>query len=73
MATENAPPNTSELSELLGTELEALAQAPSETTFHRAVGNVIDHMVAQELPAERLTGLYENLKSVLISTLEGVT
>jgi AcrR family transcriptional regulator len=134
---------TSELSELLGAELEAVAQAPSETTFHRAVGNVIDHMVAhhrdnpafldiwrsvdgspelralnrqdtvrvaeaistavlkvkpgvdpdaamsraliaceaasatvklaQELPSERLTGLYENLKSVLISMLEEVT
>jgi AcrR family transcriptional regulator len=127
----------SELGELLGAELQAVAANPSETTFHRAVGNVIDHMVvhhrdnpaflgiwrsvdgspelralnrqdtvrvaeaisaavlkvepdadpravmsraliaceaasatvklAQELPAERLNGLYDNLKSVLIS------
>ena len=133
---------TSELSVLLGAELEAVAKDPCVATFHRAVGNVIDHMVAhhrdnpaflgiwrsvdgspelralnrqdtlrvadaigaavlkvrpdadpnavvtraliacetasatvklaQELPAERLTGLYENLKSVLIEMLAEV-
>ena len=133
---------TSELSVLLGAELEAVAKDPCVATFHRAVGNVIDHMVAhhrdnpaflgiwrsvdgspelralnrqdtlrvadaigaavlkvrpdadpnavltraliacetasatvklaQELPTERLTGLYETLKSVLIEMLAEV-
>ena len=134
---------TSELGELLGAELEAVARDPSETKLHRAVGNIVDHMVAhhrenpaflgiwrsvdgspelralnrqdtirvaeaisaavlkvepdadpttvmsraliaceaasatvklaQELPAERLRGLYDNLKSVLISMFTEVT
>jgi len=133
---------TSELGVLLGAELEAVAKDPCVATFHRAVGNVIDHMVAhhrdnpaflgiwrsvdgspelralnrqdtlrvadaigaavlkvrpdadpnavltraliacetasatvklaQELPTERLTGLYETLKSVLIEMLAEV-
>ena len=133
---------TSELSVLLGAELEAVAKDPCVATFHRAVGDVIDHMVAhhrdnpaflgiwrsvdgspelralnrqdtlrvadaigaavlkvrpdadpnavltralvacetasatvklaQELPTERLTGLYETLKSVLIEMLAEV-
>ncbi|MGB5548735.1 MAG: TetR/AcrR family transcriptional regulator [Polyangiales bacterium] len=134
---------TSELAELLGGELALVAQSPSEATLRRAVGNIIDHMVAhhrdnpaflgiwrsvdgspelralnrqdtlrvadaigaavqrvhpdadpqtvmnrsliacetasatvklaQELPAERLRGLYDNLKSVLISMFAEVT
>jgi len=130
---------TSELGLLLGAELEAVVRAPDESTLRKAVGNVVDHMVAhhrnnpafldiwrsvdgspelralnrqdtlrvaeaistaalrvdpeadpatlmnraliaceaasgtvklaQELPAERLSGLYENLKSVLIAIL----
>ncbi len=134
---------TSELAELLGGELELVAQSPSEPTLRRAVGNIIDHMVAhhrdnpaflgiwrsvdgspelralnrqdtfrvadaigaavqkvqpdadpqtvmnrsliacetasatvklaQELPAERLRGLYDNLKSVLISMFAEIT
>lgn len=134
---------TSDLGDLLGAELEAVALAPSEATLQRAVGNVVDHIVAhhrdnpaflgiwrsvdgspelralnrqdtlrvadaigaavlkvapdadpqtvmnraliacetgsatvklaQELPAERLNGLYENLKSVLIAMFSEVT
>ncbi|MGB9337821.1 MAG: TetR/AcrR family transcriptional regulator [Polyangiales bacterium] len=134
---------TSELAELLGGELALVAQSPSEATLRRAVGNIIDHMVAHhrdnpaflgiwrsvdgspelralnrqdtlrvadaigaavqrvhpdadpqtvmnrsliacetasatvklapELPAERLRGLYDNLKSVLISMFAEVT
>jgi len=134
---------TSELAELLGGELALVAQSPSEATLRRAVGNIIDHVVAhhqdnpaflgiwrsvdgspelralnrqdtlrvadaigaavqrvhpdadpqtvmnrsliacetasatvklaQELPAERLGGLYDNLKSVLISMFAEVT
>ena len=130
---------TSELGQLLGTELETLAGMSGESSMNEVVGNVVDHMVAhhrdnpafldiwrsvdgspelralnrqdtlrvaaaisaavlrldpdanpqtvmnraliaceaasgtvklaQELPAERLSGLYESLKSVLIAIL----
>ncbi len=52
---------TSELAELLGGELALVAQSPSEATLRRAVGNIIDHMVAHHRDNPAFLGIWRSV------------